>query len=338
MRNVTIRLLRIEGASITIALVAAVALFGALYPGFLAPSNLASVTVQSIFILIIAVGMTFVLTSGGIDLSVGAVLGLSGGVTMFLLTMSVPTLVAVAGGLTVGTLFGVLNGLLVTRLGLSDFIVTLATMGVAAGLLQILAYIRPLRVAEAEATNFTWLSYGTIFGVPFPIVFGILLVVVMTIVLRGTTFGRCVQAAGMSEAGATFAGLDVRNIRLAVFALSGFLAAVAGLLLAARLASVQPALGQGYELQAIAAAVLGGTSLAGGRGTVIGTAVAALLLGTINAGLQIVGVDPTWYQVFVGGSILGAVAFHQWSQRYVEASVGAASERSAVALPGRIAG
>lgn len=318
MRHFLARILKLEGASITVALVLAVAIFGALNPAFLSPQNLAMVTVQSMFVLIIAVGMTLVLTSGGIDLSVGAVLGLSGGVTMFLLTMSVPTVLAVIGGLAVGTAFGVLNGLLVTRLGLSDFIVTLATMGVAGGLLQILAYVRPLRGAETE--GFTWLSYGEVAGVPFPIFFGLLLVVVTAAVLRSSAFGRRVQAAGMSSAGAIFAGIHVQNVRLAVFALSGLFAAIAGILLAARLASVQPALGRGYELQAIAAAVLGGTSLKGGRGTVIGTAMAALLLGTINAGLQIVGVDPTWYQVFVGGSILAAVAFHHWSERFVEAN------------------
>ncbi|KHQ50131.1 MULTISPECIES: ABC transporter permease [Mameliella] len=318
MQALLVRLLRIEGASITLILLLAVAIFGSLNPAFLGPENLAAIAVQSMFVLIIAVGMSFVLTSGGIDLSVGAVLGLSGGVTMFLLTLSVPTVLAVVGGLVVGTGFGLLNGLLVTGLGLSDFIVTLATMGVAGGLLQILAYLRPLRGAETDA--FTWLSYGEVFGAPFPIVFGFLLVLACAALLNATVFGRRVQASGMSPAGANFAGIDVRNVRLMVFALSGFLAAVSGILLAARLASVQPALGQGYELQAIAAAVLGGTSLAGGRGTIVGTAVAALLLGTINAGLQISGVDPTWYQVFVGGSILAAVAFHQWSERYVDAN------------------
>ena len=317
MQFALVRLLRTEGAPISLALILAVIAFTALNPAFLSPDNLAIIAVQSIFVMIIAIGMSFVLTSGAIDLSVGAVLGLSGGMTMFLLTMSFPTALAIIGGLGVGTAFGLLNGFLVTRLGLSDFIVTLATMGVAGGLLKTLAYIRPLRGAETD--SFTWLSYGEIAGIPFPIVFGFLLVVTCTLILNKTVFGRRVQASGMSPAGAIFAGIDVPNVRLMVFALSGFLAAVSGILLAARLASVQPALGMGYELQAIAAAVLGGTSLAGGRGTVMGTAMAALLLATLNTGLQIAGVDPTWYPVFVGSSIIGAVAFHQWAERYVEA-------------------
>lgn len=319
MRTTLARVLRLEGAPITLALVAVVALFGAINPAFLNPENLASIGVQSTFILVIAVGMTLVLTAGGIDLSVGSVLGLSGGVTMLLLTFGLGTVPAVLGGLAVGTLCGLVNGLLVTVLRLSDFIVTLATMGVAAGLLQIMAYYRPLRGGDTEA--FIWLANGTVFGIQFPIVLAIVLVIVVSFILQRTGFGRQIRATGMSPAAATFAGVDVDRIKLAVFAISGLLASVAGILLASRLASVQPALGRGYELQAIAAAVLGGTSLAGGRGSVVGAAVAALLLATINAGLQFIGVDPTWFQVVVGISILLAVAFHKWSDGFVEQTI-----------------
>jgi ribose transport system permease protein len=128
----------------------------------------------------------------------------------------------------------------------------------------------------------------------------------------------------MSARGATFAGIDVDRVRLVVFLMSGICASVAGILLASRLASVQPALGQGYELQAIAAAVLGGTALGGGRGSVVGAAVAALLLATIATGLQIVRIDPTWYQVFVGAAILIAVAFHGWAGGFVDRHIHAA--------------
>ena len=319
MRQNLARLLQIEGVSITLVLVFVTAVLGVLNPAFLSAENLSSIVVQSMFVLVIAVGMTFVLTAGAIDLSVGSVLGLSGGMTMLLLSLGLPTAIAVLAGLAVGLLCGLVNGLLVTVLRLSDFIVTLATMGVAAGLLQVMAYYRPLRGGETEA--FTWLAYGTLFGLPFPIAFGIVLVAVMALVMHRTAFGRRVRAAGMSPEAGTFAGIDVDRVKLAVFMMSGLLASVAGVLLASRLASVQPALGRGYELQAIAAAVLGGTSLAGGRGSVVGAAVAALLLAAISAGLQIVGVDPTWYQVVVGFSILLAVAFHKWSDLFVERNI-----------------
>jgi ribose/xylose/arabinose/galactoside ABC-type transport system permease subunit len=305
--------------SITLALIGAVVLFSALNPAFLSAENLSAIGVQSVFLLIIAVGMTFVLTAGAIDLSVGSVLGLSGGVTMLVLSHGLGTVPAVVAGLAVGGIFGLINGLLVTTLRLSDFIVTLATMGVAAGLLQIMAYFRPLRGGETPA--FTWLANGKLFGLPFPIVLALAIVAVMAVVLQWSAFGRRVRASGMSPAGAKFAGIDVPRIRLTVFVMSGLLAAVAGVLLASRLASVQPALGRGYELQAIAAAVLGGTSLAGGRGSVIGAAVAALLLAAISAGLQIIRVDPTWYQVVVGISILLAVAFHGWAERFVDRNI-----------------
>jgi len=310
------RLLRLEGVPITLALLLAGIVFSLLNPAFLSPENLSAIAVQSVFILVIAVGMTFVLTAGAIDLSVGSVLGLSGGVTMFMFTFGWGTAPAVAAGFAVGVLFGLVNGLLVTVLRLSDFIVTLATMGVGAGLLQILAHYRPLRGGETEA--FLWLAGGQVAGLPVPIWLTALLVAALTFTLQRTAFGRRVRAAGMSPAGATFAGIDVDRVRLSVFVISGLLASLSGVLLASRLASVQPALGRGYELQAIAAAVLGGTSLAGGRGSVLGAAMAALLLATIATGLQIAGVDPTWYQVVVGLAILVAVAFHGWSGGFVE--------------------
>lgn len=337
MRQNLARVLQIEGVSITLALILVIALLGLLNPAFLSTDNLSAIIVQSMFVLIIAVGMTFVLTAGAIDLSVGSVLGLSGGVTMLCFTFGFATLPAVLAGLAVGALCGLINGLLITVLRLSDFIVTLATMGVAAGLLQIIAFYRPLRGGETEA--FTWLAYGSVLGLPFPIVLGLVLVVVMALVMHRTVFGRQVRAVGMSRDAATFAGIDADRVRLAVFVISGLLAAAAGVLLASRLASVQPALGRGYELQAIAAAVLGGTSLAGGRGSVIGAAVAALLLAAISAGLQIVGVDPTWYQVVLGISILLAVAFHKWSDRFVDRNIlQPASEGNpgGTALPGTV--
>lgn len=321
------RFLRLEGIPILLALAVAGAVFGILNPAFLSAENLAAIAVQSMFILIIAVGMSFVLTAGVIDLSVGAVLGLSGGMTMFTFTLGFGTVPAILAGLAVGAAFGLINGFLVTVLRLSDFVVTLATMSVAAGLLQILAYYRPLRGGETAA--FSWLAYGRVFGIPFPIVLGVLLVVVLAFVMQRSVFGRSVRAAGMSPAAATFAGIDVDRVRLAVFVMSGILASVAGILLASRLASVQPALGRGYELQAIAAAVLGGTSLSGGRGSVIGAAIGALLLAAIAAGLQIVGVDPTWYQVVVGIAILTAVAFHGWSSGFVERHLAATKRPTA---------
>lgn len=316
MLTVLARLLNRDGASIGLALVAVVLILGAANPAFLQPENLSAIAVQSVFILIISLGMTFVLTAGAIDLSVGSVMGLSAGITILTLQSGGGMVLACLAGLATGGLFGVLNGFLVTRLRLSDFIVTLATMGVASGALQILCFYTPLKADGAGA--FAWLAGGTLIGLPFPVILALLLIAILSVILTRSAFGRRVQASGMSPAAAGFAGIDVGRTRRTVFVLSGLFSALAGILLASRLSSVQPALGRGYELQAIAAAVLGGTSLAGGKGSVLGAGIAALLLAALSAGLQIVGVDPTWYQVVVGLSILVAVAFHGWSGGFVE--------------------
>ena len=316
MLTLLARLLNRDGASIGLALLVAVLILGALNPSFLRPENLSAIAVQSVFILIIALGMTFVLTAGAIDLSVGAVMGLSAGVTIFALQHGLVVALACLAGLATGALFGLLNGFLVTRLRLSDFIVTLATMGVASGALQILCFYTPLK-ADGDGA-FAWLAGGTLLALPVPVILAAALVALLSLILTRSAFGRRVQASGMSPAAASFAGIDVGRTRRIVFVMSGVFSAVAGILLASRLSSVQPALGRGYELQAIAAAVLGGTSLAGGKGSVLGAGLAALLLAALSAGLQIVGVDPTWYQVVVGLSILLAVAFHGWSGGFVE--------------------
>jgi ribose transport system permease protein len=312
-----------DGVAIGVFLVVVIAIFSFLNPAFLSLNNFGNVAVQSAFILILAVGTTFVLTAGGIDLSIGALLGFCGGVTMFVLTEGHWFGFAILAGLGTGVVFGLLNGFLVARLGLNDFIVTLGTMSVAAGGLRLLDSIRPLRVERVveDADAFTSLAHGTILGIPGIIVFSVFLVVGLQIVLRRSPFGRRVSASGMRRSASELAGINVAKIRMIVFVMSGLLAAVAGVLMASRLSSVPARLGLGFELQAIAAAVLGGTSLFGGRGTVIGTALAALLLGTINAGLQIGGIDATWYKVVLGLSIILAVAFHEWTARYARTQV-----------------
>lgn len=331
MQTTLARLLSHDGAPIGLALLASILILGALNPTFLQTENLSAIAVQSVFILIISLGMTFVLTAGAIDLSVGAVMGLSAGLSIFTLQSGGGIVLACLAGLATGAAFGLLNGMLVTRLRLSDFIVTLATMGVASGALQILCYYTPLKSNGDPA--FAWLAGGKLAGLPVPVVIALVLVAGLGLVLTRSAFGRRVQASGMSPAAAGFAGIDVGRTRRLVFVLSGLFSALAGILLASRLSSVQPALGRGYELQAIAAAVLGGTSLAGGKGSVLGAGLAALLLAALSAGLQIVGVDPTWYQVVVGLSILLAVGFHRWSARFVERRLHAAPTTATPVIP-----
>jgi ribose transport system permease protein len=307
------RLLSADGVPSLVTLVVALLIFSLLSRQFLSLDNLRNILVQSTFVLLIAVGMTFVLAVGAIDLSVGTVLGLSAGATIFVISTGAPSIVAILAGLGVGVCFGLFNGFMVSWLRLNDFIVTLGTLGIAAGSLQLMDSVRPLRATGSD--YFVGLAHGVWFGAPVPVLISIVVVALMSGVMRLTDFGRRLQATGMNRAAAGLAGIDTRRIRLSVFVLSGLFAGLAGVLMAAHLSSVSAGLGRGFELQAIAAAVVGGTSLKGGRGNVIGAALAAVLLAAIANGLQLTGVDATWFQIIVGASIVGAVAFHQWTVR-----------------------
>jgi ribose transport system permease protein len=300
-----LRFFSTDGATVGILLVGVVVLFSLLNPVYLTSENIENILVQSMFVLLIAVGMTFVLITGGIDLSVGSVLGLSAGISVLVLVNGGGFALAVLAALAVGLGFGLLNGLLVTKLQISDFIVTLATLGIAGGALVLIAAARPLN--GFTSATFTSLSNDKVLAIPLPVIITAVIVIALELVLRRTGFGRIVFAVGINREAAHLSGLNVDRVRITVFALSGVLASVSGIMLASRLSSVPPRLGQGFELQAIAAAVLAGTSLAGGRGSVARAALGALFLGAVNVGIQIQQIDSAWFQVVVGLSIVGAM-------------------------------
>ncbi len=316
IRRVT-RLLAIEGFMIGLALVAIFVFFSLDSPYFFGGENIRNLLVQSLFVLVLALGMTFVLIGGGIDLSVGAVLGLSGATTLLALQHGAPMPVGLLVGLTTGVVAGMVNGFLITKLAISDFIVTLATLSIAAGLLQVLTDHEQL--IGVNSSSFAFIANGEVFKsffpVPFPVLLVAVVIVLLEFVLRRTSFGRSVFAIGINARAAHLAGISVMRLRFGVYVLSGALAAFGGILLASRLNSVQPGLGGGYELAAIAAAVLGGTSILGGRGSIWRSAVGALFLGVLANGLQLVGVDPVWNTIITGTSIAVAVALDQAVQR-----------------------
>lgn len=316
MRPIT-RVLAIDGFTVGLALVAIFVLFSLRSPFFFEADNIRNMLVQSLFVLVLALGMTFVLIGGGIDLSVGAVLGLSGGTTLLALQHGAPMPIALLAGLATGVVVGLVNGFLIAQLGISDFIVTLATLSIAAGLLQVLTDKEQL--VGVDNASFAYIANGQIFGgffpIPLPVVLVAVAALVLEFVLRFTSFGRSVFAIGINARAAHLAGMNVKRIRFGVYVMSGALAAFGGILLSSRLNSVQPGLGGGYELAAIAAAVLGGTSILGGRGSVWRTAIGALFLGVLANGLQLVGVDPVWNTIVTGTSIAVAVASDQGVQR-----------------------
>lgn len=309
------RVLAVEGSIVAVALLGLVLFFGLRSEFFFDGENIRNLLVQSTFILVVALGMTFVLISGGIDLSVGSVLGLSAGTTVLVLQHGAPMGIAFLCGLATGATVGLVNGLIVTRLGINDFIVTLGTLSIGAGLLQVLTEKEQLIGVDNGA--FAYLANGSILSIPFPVILVALVVVFLELVLRRTAFGRSVFAIGINAKASHIAGIDVRNVRLVVYTLAGLLAGFSGVLLASRLNSVQPGLGGGYELSAIAAAVLGGTSILGGRGSIWRTVVGALLLGVLSNGLQLLSVDPVWTTIITGTILAVAVALDQAVQRLV---------------------
>jgi ribose transport system permease protein len=320
--------LAIEGFTVLFVLLALIVILSILSPFFLTLGNITNVLVQSVFVLLVAVGITFVLISGGIDLSVGSIMGLSAGVNAYLLIQGVPVGLAILAGLATGMLIGLINGLIITRLGIADFIVTLAMLGIIRGVLQLITERNPLRGFESNEF-FTYLANSSVIGIPVPVIIAAVITLVSAFVLRSTSFGRSVFAVGINPQAAHLAGINVNGVRLRVFVLSGLLAAVAGILLASRLTSVQPAFGAGYELVAISAAVVGGTSLTGGRGSMWGTVVGALLLAVLQNGLRLLEVDASWFTIITGLLIIAAVVLDRVLQRLV---AGAARETEAPAL------
>lgn len=315
LRNRFSNLLSNEGFTVALVLIALVILLSISSPFFLTARNITNVLDQSVFVLLVALGITFVLITGGIDLSVGSVMGISGGITGIVLMNGAPMILAVGVGLVTGFAVGIVNGLIITKLRIPDFIVTLAMLALLRGALQVIEARTPIRF-QNEA--FTFLASGSILGIRLPVIISAIIILVLAFVLRSTHFGRTVFAVGINPEAAHLSGIDVDRVRVKVFALSGLLAAASGILLAAQLSSVQAAHGEGYLLISIAAAVVGGTSLTGGRGTIWGTVVGALLVAVINNGLRLLEVNAFWFDIVIGAIILFAVVLDRTLQRFAE--------------------
>jgi ribose transport system permease protein len=276
-----------------------------LSPFFLTFNNLFNVGTQIAVIAILAFGQTFVIVSGGIDLSVGSVLGLAG--IMFGWASAVaglPLPVALALGIGAGALAGLTNGLLITLGNLPPFIATLAMLSAARGLALVISNGVPLNpIPDAIRT----LGSGDLVFVPLPVVLMLIMWVITLVILRSTYPGRCMYAIGGNEEASRLSGINVDRQKLIIYTLSGLFAGIAGILLTARLASAQPQAGFTFELDAIAAVVIGGASLSGGVGTASGTLIGALILGVLRNGLNLLNVSSFWQQVVIGAVIALAV-------------------------------
>ena len=271
---------------------------------FLSVANLTNVARQVSINGILAVGVTFVLLTAGVDLSLGSVVALSGvACATFAHPGEHPVIVPIAVGLLTGAACGLVNGALVTRGGVAPFIVTLGMMTIARGLALIVSGGRPVANMSNELTAFA----DDLFGIPIPVLCFAAVAFAAWFFLRNFRLGRHIYAVGGNENAARAAGVPVERVKLFAYALCGLLTGLAGVVLAARITTGQPNAGQAYELDAIAAVVIGGTSLAGGVGTITGTLLGVLLIGVINNGLDLMGVSSYYQAVIKGVIIVGAV-------------------------------
>lgn len=279
-------------------------LMSVLNDNFLTGSNLVNIMLQVSINAIIAVGMTFAILTAGIDLSVGSVMALSGSISAGLMLAGLPVFPAILTGLLTGSLFGLLNGIFVAWFRMPPIIVTLATMGIARGLALLYTGGYPI---SGLPDIFSYWGRGTLFSIPLPIITMLVVYFIAWIALNKLPFGRYIYAIGGNEEAAKLSGIRVSYIKIWVYLISGFTAAISGMVITSRLMSGQPNAGNGFELDAIAAVVLGGTLISGGKGTLIGTFIGALLLGVLNNGLNLMGISPYVQNVMKGIIILGAI-------------------------------
>lgn len=306
-----------------IALVVLVIALSLLSDKFLTFANQRNILLQISVNLCVSIGMTLIILTGGIDLSVGAVLALAGAVAAGLLKNGMALKIfgvalqftafgAIVAGIVVGLAFGWFNGIAITRFRLPPFVATLGTLSIARGLTMLWTGGFPI---TDLGPKFGFIGAGFWLGVPMAVWITAALVVLFHIVSRQTTLGRYIYAVGGNEKATAFSGINVNRVKVRVYALGGALSGIAGLIVTARLDAADPNAGFGYELDSIAAVVIGGASLSGGRGSILGTVLGCLIIGVLNNGLVLLNVTPFWQQVVKGFVILIAVAADKLGSR-----------------------
>jgi len=269
-------------------------------PRFLTFGNLKNVFTQVSVNAVIAIGMSFVILTGGIDLSVGSILAVSGAAAAGIMSSSGNVFLAIIVALAIGTIIGLINGVLVSKGRIQAFIVTLATMTIFRGVTYVFTNGTPI---SGLGQNFSSIGNKMILGLPIPVVLMVIVFGIALYILSQTRYGRYVYALGGNEDSARLSGINTDKIKTLVYVISGAAAALSGIIVTSRIGSASPNAGVGFELDAIAAVVVGGTSLAGGEGSVVGTIIGALIIGVLNNGLNLINVSP-FYQAIVKGLVI----------------------------------
>src|SRR5882724_5657816 len=286
-------------------------------PHFLTETNLSSVVRQTAVINIMALGMTMIIIAGGIDLSVGAILAMGGLLGTMAMEKGAPIPLGVLLGVLTGLACGLVNGVLTTRLKIAPFIVTLGTLGIFRGVTLIVSNGLPVHQLPK---GFSLLGEGALLGVPFVLWVLVAAAAAVHVILEHTKLGRYTFAIGSNVEAAHYAGVPVSFHTTAVYAIGGLLTGLAGMIEASRLMTGQPTAGQGYELQAIAAVVIGGGSLRGGEGSVTGTLIGAFIMGLLSNGADLLGISPYLQQAIIGAVIIAAVFVDEVRKRRLQAS------------------
>ncbi|EMI4302468.1 ribose ABC transporter permease [Vibrio vulnificus] len=287
-----------------IALLFLIVVVSFLNPNFFTVDNILNILRQTSVNAIIAVGMTLVILTAGIDLSVGSVLALCGAFAASLVAMEVPVLIAVPTALLAGAALGAISGVIIAKGKVQAFIATLVTMTLLRGFTMVYTDGRPISTGFTDTADaFAWFGTGYALGIPVPVWLMVIVFSAAWYLLNHTRFGRYVYALGGNESATRLSGINVDKVKIGVYAICGLLAALAGIIVTSRLSSAQPTAGMGYELDAIAAVVLGGTSLMGGKGRIMGTLIGALIIGFLNNALNLLDVS-SYYQMIAKAAVI----------------------------------
>lgn len=289
---------------IVIAIIAVLILWTIVAPSFFSIQNFSNLMRTSTVNMLITMGLAYCLIIGGIDLTVGSVAALSGVATAILIQSGVVWYLAVVIGILVGLLVGVVNGLIITYTSIPPFIATIAMQFIVRGLAFSVGSGSSIMVSDQGLFTF---GNGYTFGIPNPVIVLLVVTLILTVILTRTPFGQEMYAVGNNETSAHFAGVNINKVKIIAYTISGTLAGLAGVILTARMMSGQPVVGQGYEGDAVAAAVLGGVSISGGQGNIIGALLGAVIIGILTNGLNIWGINSYWQSIIKGTIILAAV-------------------------------